>query len=171
MKATKELIKELYHNWTANYPDSIIELPASGSSRKYYRIAKDNKTIIAAYNTDKKENEAFLYYSNIFFEKRLNVPEIYFSSIKDNVYFLQDLGDETLYSFIKSLPNSDEEKLKNIYKKVLKLLPSFQITVSKEIDYSNSYPRHAFDRQSMMWDMNYFKYYFLKLNNVNFDEQ
>lgn len=171
MKALKELIRNLYYSWSANLPDSIIELPASGSSRKYFRIFKDDKTIIAAYNTDKKENEAFLYLSEIFGEKGLNVPKIYFSSPKDNVYFIQDLGDETLYSYIKTLTNNDEEKLKDIYKEVLEYLPEFQISAAKEIDFSLSYPRYAFDKQSMMWDMNYFKYYFLKLNNVDFDEQ
>ena len=57
------------------------------------------------------------------------------------------------------------------YKKVVAALPKFQMTAKKGLDMSVAYPRAAFDRQSMQWDLNYFKYYYLKMVNIPFNEQ
>ena len=67
--------------------------------------------------------------------------------------------------------NNFPDELLNIYKQVIEALPGFQINASKYIDYKICYPREAFDRQSMMWDLNYFKYYYLRLAHIQFDEQ
>ena len=57
------------------------------------------------------------------------------------------------------------------YKKVVAALPKFQMTAKKGLDMSVAYPRAAFDRQSMQWDLNYFKYYYLKMAYIPFNEQ
>ena len=166
-------IKVLFKNFKNLEFDNIELLPSSGSYRQYYRIKSCENSYIAAYNKDKKENIAFLGFTKTFLKLGLKVPEIYAENIENNVYLLQDLGDTTL---LKYLSGSNIQKNLaagniDIYKKVIEQLPLFQIGGGKEIDYSICYPRNAFDKQSMMWDLNYFKYYFLKLAKVPFDEQ
>jgi len=101
------------------------------------------------------------------------VPEIFADDEKHDIYLEEDLGDETLYSYLSEVRQKEgfSNNIIAMYQKVVNILPQFQIAAGKEIDYSVCYPRHSFDKQSMMWDLNYFKYYFLKLAQIPFDEQ
>ncbi len=152
--------------------DTILPLPLSGSNRLYYRIYFNNTSIIAAYNPDYKENRAFVSFARTFKELNLPVPDILYENLDKNIYFLTDLGDSTLLSCINK--NNDghlSESSLELYRSSIAYLPFFQVLGSKKIDFSVCYPRSAFDIQSMMWDLNYFKYYFARLAGVPFDEQ
>ncbi len=151
----------------------VKELPPSGSYRKYYRLNTEKGSFIGAYNPDSKENNAFIQFSEHFYKSGLNVPEVIANDAENDIYLLSDLGDTTLFSFLeeKRIKNQFPEEAVHIYRKVLEDLPRFQVVAGKDLNYSYCYPRPSFDRQSMMWDLNYFKYYFLKLAKVPFDEQ
>jgi aminoglycoside/choline kinase family phosphotransferase len=153
--------------------EKVAALPQSGSYREYYRLRALGKTAIGVYNTDRKENEAFLDFTRHFLSKGLHVPEIYQVNLNENVYLLEDLGDTSLFSFLNDNRENDDfpPSAVDIYKNVLEQLPAFQIKGNDGLNYSKCYPRDSFDKQSMMWDLSYFKYYFLKLAKVPFDEQ
>jgi len=169
----EQQICEAWHRLTKETIDKPAFLPQSGSYRKYYRLETGKKTIIGVYNEDLKENKAFLDFTHHFLKHKLPVPNILGVDPDQKIYFLEDLGDETLFSFLQK--NRSEGVLpvsvKQAYRRVLELLPLFQVKAGNELDYSACYPRPAFDRQSMHWDLNYFKYYFLKLAGIPFDEQ
>jgi aminoglycoside/choline kinase family phosphotransferase len=157
-----------------NKTDIDIQLlPKSGSDRKYFRINDGNKSIIAAYNDNIEENEAFIGFTKHFRSKKLPVPEIYGYIPEENVYYIQDLGDTSLFVLLKNKHGiSDfDEKDELIYAKVLEILIRFQKDGIKGLNLDLCYPHRSFDRQSMMWDMNYFKYMFLKLMVVSFNEK
>ena len=163
----------LFEKWAGEKAQKITPLALSGSDRKYYRMFSKNKTALGVYNSDTKENLAFVEFSKHFLAQGLSVPKIYDEEVTQDIYLIEDLGDITLFSFLtkekeKSIFTDD---LKSIYFKVLKALPQFQINAGKSLNYSLCYPRSRFDKQSMMWDLNYFKYYFLKLAKIPFDEQ
>lgn len=101
------------------------------------------------------------------------VPEILAVDETNDVYLLEDLGDTTLFSYLSEVRTGDEfpEAAYQIYEQVVDLLPALQINAANGLDYSVCYPRARFDKQSMMWDLNYFKYYFLKLAKIPFEEQ
>ncbi len=172
-KVIKESISELFTNWCGESVKEIKALPESGSYRKYFRVFGNSKSAIAVYNEDRKENVAFLEFSKHFSQKNLPVPEIFEENLAENIYLQEDLGDTTLFAYINEKRPGVEftDELTNIIKKVLDQLVRFQVLGAAGFDYGYCYPRAAFDKQSMMWDLNYFKYYFLKLAKIPFDEQ
>jgi aminoglycoside/choline kinase family phosphotransferase len=149
------------------------QLPASGSYREYARMKSASHQLVGAYNQDIKENQAFLEFSAHFRNKNIPVPHIYAVNNNMDCYLQEDLGNTTLFDFISKTREEEgfSSKIVDEYKKVLRELPRIQLVAGKDIDYSVCYPREAFDKQSMMWDLNYFKYYFLKLAKIPFDEQ
>ena len=85
----------------------------------------------------------------------------------------EDFGDTTLFEFLSAnrAGSSISPTVVEAYRKVVALLPRFQIEAGRDINYKACYPRAEFDEQSIAWDLNYFKYYFLKLAGVPFNEQ
>jgi aminoglycoside/choline kinase family phosphotransferase len=169
----KTNLTELFERWSGEKISSYTPMPAHGSYRRYFRITGSSKKAIGVYNEDFKENVAFLSFSKHFLKHGLKVPEIYEQELDKNIYLEEDLGDETLFSFLtrERADGNFSDIIQQQYKKVIRALPHFQVTAGKDLDYSVCYPRSSFDRQSMMWDLNYFKYYFLKLAKIPFDEQ
>jgi len=101
------------------------------------------------------------------------VPEIYAADQAQGVYLEEDLGSTTLFEYLSAERQEADlpEPVLAAYKKVLECLPRFQAQVSRGLNLAYCYPRASFDRQSIMWDLNYFKYYFLKLAKIPFNEQ
>ncbi len=162
----KALIKK------AGYPDKfqIVPLPSSGSSRSYYRIIfsdiDDPKTLIASYNNDVSENIAHYSFTMHFKSLGFNVPEIYIRDSSYQYFLIQDLGDITLFDML----SSDRDKAIGHYKTVITDLVKFQIQGIQGLDLDVAYPVKKFNKRSVMWDLNYFKYYFVKPNNIDFNE-
>lgn len=154
-------------------PSSVTPLPPSGSSRMYFRIIGKGHRAIGAFNTDFRENQAFVYLSRFFRGNGIRVPLIYAEDLGRNVYLQEDLGDATLLDVIGNHQHdfSDQSPLPSLYRQSLDQLVSMQMSGRQELDFSICYPRAAFDKQSIMWDLNYFKYNFLKFMSVVFDEQ
>lgn len=169
----KESLVKLFTEWAGEKPFKITPLPQSGSNRKYFRIRSVQKTAIGVDSSDYKENLAYVEFTKHFLVNGLNVPRIYSMDLVNGVYILEDLGDTTLFSYLTEKKNEGKfpAKLKSIYKNVLEHLPEFQIKAANKFPYEYCYPRSEFDSQSMKWDLSYFKYYFLKLAQIDFDEQ
>ena len=170
---TEQQLTHLFEDWARENVKQIIQLPPSGSYREYYRMRGDKTTVIGAFNPDRKENIAFLDFSRHFRQKGLAVPLIYLEDLDRNMYLLEDLGDTTLFSYLMDTRKNGifPNEVLNVYKRALEELPRFQVYAGEDLNYQVCYPRASFDKQSMLWDLNYFKYYFLKLAKVAFDEQ
>ncbi len=169
-----ERLKELFHQWSGAQTENLKPLPQDAGARKYYRIQGGGKSAIGAVNQNRKENIAFLTFSKHFKKNGLLVPEIYAEDLDRDVYLEEDLGDITLFSFLTDQRKAEggfPQSVIDAYQKVIEALPWFQIHAGYTLDYSVCSPRPEFDRQSMLWDLHYFKYYFLKLANIAFDEQ
>lgn len=173
MDSDTSILRDLFRKWAGVDCKQYLPLGANGSNRKYFRLSSGEKSCIAAVNDDIRENEAFIYYSRSLAERGIRVPELYAISDDRRCYLQQDLGDTTLYSYLYAKRQRgegfDEETLA-LYKKVLSDLALIQ-TRCRDLDFSYAYPRPDFDSQAIQWDLNYFKYFFLKLFYVPFDEQ
>jgi aminoglycoside/choline kinase family phosphotransferase len=144
-----------------------------GSGRKIIRLSRGNQSAIGILYGVREENTAFIAFSRHFRRHGLPVPEIYASDLDHDAYLEEDLGDTTLFDFL-SLNRSGgsiDGPVVEVYRKVVAELPRFQIEAGRDLDYSACYPRGSFDRQSIDWDLNYFKYYFLRLAAIHFNEQ
>jgi len=170
---TEKNILTLFDQWANEKGKTVVKLPQSGSYREYYRVTGKSKRAIGVYNSDKKENIAFLSFTKHFLNSNLPVPKILAENTANDIYLIEDLGNTTFFTFLSNERADSEfpENIKRLYKTIIEELPKFQITSAADLDYSVCYPRSKFDRQSMMWDLNYFKYYFLKLAKIPFDEQ
>ncbi len=164
-------LTELYIRHTGHKPENITELPSSGSNRRYFRLT-GVADLIGVIGTSLQENEAFIYMSRHFREKNLPTPEVVAVSDDRMVYLQQDLGDTLLFNAIekgrqtKSFSAGERELLV----KTIRLLPDIQFAGAVGFDFSKCYPSSQFDVRSIMWDLNYFKYCFLKATGIEFQE-
>jgi len=172
-KQTEQKLIQLFQKRFSEEVISIEMMPPSGSYREYLRLKSTHFNAIGTWNEDAKENNAFVNFSGNLRACGINVPEIYEYDPQEYLYLQEDLGDITLFAFLSDIRSKTDfsSEIIEAYRKVVRILPVIQVTAAKKIDFNFCYPRKAFDRQSMMWDLNYFKYYFLKLAKVSFDEQ
>lgn len=169
------LLAELFRKRFGQAADTVGSLEADGSQRTYYRITAAGLSVIGAHGPDREENHAFLRFSDAFRRIGLSVPEIYVADEAAGLWLEEDLGDTTLFRALSEAREGEStgfpSSLVPVYERVVDLLPRFQIEGGRVVDYRDAYPRAAFDLQSMRWDLNYFKYHFLKLAHIPFNEQ
>jgi aminoglycoside/choline kinase family phosphotransferase len=144
-----------------------------GSGRAIIRLTGGGHNAIGIVYPVREENVAFIEFSWHFRRRGLPVPEIYGDDLFENAYLEEDFGDTTLYEFLGKHRTGDSIAPEAIeaYRKVVAVLPRFQVEAGRDLNYKVCYPRSSFDRQSIAWDLNYFKYYFLRLSGVLFNEQ
>ena len=187
-----DVLKRLFEQHFHAPPDRVQPLQGQlgGSGRVIVRLSggeQDNVRLESGGQSDfqssqsaigilydvREENAAFLEFSRHFRRHNLPVPEIYADDLRNGAYIEQDLGDTTLFEFL--VANRAGENIAaavvEAYIKVVRTLPRFQVEAGRDLNYKVCYPRSSFDRQSIAWDLNYFKYYFLRLAGIAFSEQ
>lgn len=165
------ILKNLYQSYVGQPAEDITELPSSGSNRRYFRLTGP-QTLIGVSGTAPDENKAFIYMSAHFREKGLPVPQVFIQSDDCRFYLQEDLGDTLLFDAIEKGRKScvfDEEE-KRLLHKTIRLLPTIQFVGADGFDFSQCYPQAEFNQRSILWDLNYFKYCFLKATGMEFQE-
>lgn len=144
-----------------------------GSGRHIVRLFGQDVTAIGILHGVREENVAFIEFSRHFRRHGLPVPEVFCESLEHGAYLEEDLGDKTLFEFLSENRSGEQitEQVVQAYRTAIRLLPRFQIEAGRDLNYRVCYPRASFDRQSIAWDLNYFKYYFLRLAGIPFNEQ
>jgi len=170
-----EVLKKLFEEHFHAPPEHIVPLQGElgGSGRKIIRLASEKHRAIGILYGVREENAAFLEFSRHFRRHRLPVPEIYAEDLSQGAYLEEDFGDTTLFEFLSKNRTgaSVAPQVAEVYRKVVAVLPRFQVEAGRDLNYSVCYPCASFDRQSIAWDLNYFKYYFLRLAGIPFNEQ
>src|SRR5271165_307388 len=171
MDVLKKIFEQHFHSPVEQVQPVQGEL--GGSGRKIVRLTGHNKSAIGVLYDVREENVAFLEFSRHFRKHGLPVPEIYEEDLSNGAYLEEDLGNTTLFEFLSKhrAAHSVAQEAVAAYRKVVVVLPLFQVDAGRDLNYKVCYPRASFDRQSIAWDLNYFKYYFLRLAGIPFNEQ
>lgn len=167
----KEL-EALFEQYTHEKLLSNEELSASGSNRRYFRLKSNSQTLIGVEGTSLEENKAFITMAKHFKSKGLPVPEFLAQTADGRFYIQQDLGNTLLFDYIAEGRKTGVfcEPEKEMLRKTMKALPLMQIKGADGLDFSVCYPQPEFNERSILWDLNYFKYCFLKATGLDFQE-
>ena len=169
-----EKLKELYVAWAGHEPAAVEKLPGAGSNRAYYRLmAEDGSSVVGCVGTSRDENHAFVYLCRHFTKRQLPVPHLLAVSDDELRYLQTDLGNVSLFDAIRGGREAGGRytlKEQELLKRVIRELPNIQIRGAQELDFSHCYPQPAFDIDSVLFDLNYFKYCFLKATELDFHE-
>ena len=165
-------ISSLFHTVTGADPEQIKEFPASGSNRRYCRLTGSGVSLIGVTGTSIEENKSFITLARHFRDKGLNVPKVLAVSDDSACYIQEDLGDSILFDLLADGRTSgtyspaDRELLKS----TIAQLPRIQFLGADGLDWNVCYPQKSFDARMVDFDLNYFKYCFLKPAGVEFNE-
>ena len=166
-------LKKLFYDVTSLAAEEIVKLTGDGSNRCYYRMKAGDISLIGTVGTSVEENRAFFALSAQLAVRGVDVPVVMAAS-DDELYYIQnDLGDTNLYERLKPARECgcfNDEQCADLCK-VMALLPDIQYLGAEDFDFSICYPVPAFDRRSIFWDLNYFKYCFLKAVGIEFNER
>ncbi|MBO7278009.1 MAG: phosphotransferase [Bacteroidales bacterium] len=165
-------LKTLFEQHTGQRPENVVELPSSGSNRRYFRMTAGDICLIGALGTSVDENKAFWAIATHFHKQGLPVPEVYAHDEEFTCYIQQDLGDQILFNCIEEGRTrgkySEEERA--LLRETMASLPTLQFEGANGFDFSICYPQPEFDERMISFDLNYFKYCFLKATGLDFSE-
>jgi Predicted P-loop-containing kinase len=168
-----QLLK-LYKQWSGQEPAQTEQLPVAGSNRVYYRLtAPDGTTVVGVIGTSRDENHAFVYLCRHFTKRQLPVPQLLAVSDDELRYLQTDLGSVSLFDAIRGGREAGGRytlKEQELLRRTIRELPNIQMRGARELDFSNCYPQAEFDVDSVLFDLNYFKYCFLKATELDFHE-
>jgi aminoglycoside/choline kinase family phosphotransferase len=164
-------LESLFEQFTGAAPVGKVALTGSASHRRYYRLTGgDGRTLIGVEGTDADENRAFLTIDRHFTAKGINVPKVV--AVDGLCYLQEDLGSTVLYDALaagRASGNYGSEEV-TLLRKTLAALPKIQVDGARGLDFSVCYPQPSFDARMVDFDLNYFKYDFLKLSGLEFNE-
>ena len=164
-------LEALYKHYTGSAPASVQALTGSASHRRYYRLTgADGRTLIGVEGTDADENRAFLTIDRHFASKGICVPKVV--AEEGLCYLQEDLGSTILYDALAAGRASGQYGPEEValLRKTLAALPKIQVEGARGLDFSVCYPQPSFDARMVDFDLNYFKYDFLKLSGLEFNE-
>ena len=169
-----EQLLSLYKEWSGREPVHCEKLPGAGSNRSYYRMTDDKgQSVIGCIGTSRDENHAFVYLARHFTLHQLPVPEVLAVSGDELRYLQTDPGPTSLFDAIRGGRDAGGRYTvaeQELLRRTIRELPNMQFRGARELDFSNCYPQPEFDVEGVLFDLNYFKYCFLKATELDFHE-
>lgn len=169
-----EALQRLYEQWKGEAPVQTERLAGAGSNREYYRMTDgEGQSVIGCIGTSRDENHAFVCLTKHFTQRRLPVPQILAVSNDELRYLQTDLGDQSLFDALRvgrEAGGRYTQQERALLVKTIRELPNIQMRGARGLDWSCCYPQPEFDQDSVLFDLNYFKYCFLKATGLDFHE-
>lgn len=169
----KDTLTQLYRQWAGESPANVVPLTGAGSNRRYYRLSGERGTVVGVVGTSVEENRAFTAIARQLAGQGIRVPGVLAVSADGLCYLQTDLGNVSLYDKIAACRKAGvwDEETAALLRQVMADLPAIQFLGARGFDFSICTPQQAFDRRTVMWDLNYFKYCFLKATGIDFREE
>ena len=166
-------LEQLFENWSGNSPDKFGKLPNSGSSRIYYRFTNEKTSALGVFNQNKYENTAFLKFTKHFLKYKIHVPNIYSINLSKNIYLIEDLGNTQLLNLVNETRINEliPEKIISFYKESLIELIKMQVIAGRDLDYSFCYPFKEFNKEAILFDLNYFLRNYIETQNFRYNHK
>lgn len=169
-----EKLIQLYRQLKGREPAHLEKLAGQGSNRSYFRLTDEGKhSVIGVIGTSRDENHAFIYLASHFTKRKLPVPQVLAVSEDGLCYLQTDLGSLSLYDAIRGGREAGgryNQREKQLLVNTIRELPDIQIRGARGLEWKNCYPQPEFDQNSVLFDLNYFKYCFLKPSELDFHE-
>ena len=170
-----QVLSALFRARFGDDPARVTPVAAQGSKRRMLRLTgRNGETAIGVLGPDRDENRAFLSFSKALRGADLPVPEILAEGEDGHHYLVEDLGDTTLFAFLEAERASHgdpfPDTVRRAYERVVEALPRLQLEGDRVVDYRDAHPRAVFDRRALKWDLDAFKYMFLRLGGIPFHE-
>ena len=169
-----EALRKLYEQWKGEAPVQTERLAGAGSNREYYRMTDgEGQSVIGCIGTSRDENHAFVCLTRHFTRRQLPVPQILAVSNDELRYLQTDLGDQSLFDALRvgrEAGGRYTQQERALLVKTIRELPNIQMRGARGLDWSCCYPQPEFDQDSVLFDLNYFKYCFLKATGLDFHE-
>lgn len=169
-----EALRRLYVQWKGEEPAGMERLEGAGSNRVYCRMTDgEGHSVIGCVGTSRDENHAFVYLTRHFTQRQLPVPRILAVSEDELRYLQTDLGTTSLFDALRGGREAGgryTQEEKALLVKTIRELPNIQMRGARGLEWLNCYPQPAFDQDSVLFDLNYFKYCFLKATGLDFHE-
>lgn len=152
-----------YYNIASGDSVEVKSLPRAGGDRRYFRMTSAAGQCIGSYDPDASDAKCFVNLARNFHKAQLDVPQIYAISDDFHFYLQEDLGDVSLFSILGKGS----------------VWPTVLMTVVRLANLQKA-PRELWEKEvqtselsyrQIKWDLNYFKYDFLKPYGINFDEE
>ncbi|MFN6943631.1 MAG: phosphotransferase [Cytophagaceae bacterium] len=169
MPTILDQVKTFFESWKPEVEvEDVHQLAQAGSDRQYFRVKTAQRPYIVTYNSNIRENVAFIEFTRHFSSKQLSVPEIFHTSQDKSFYIQSDLGDTSLFDILQQ--EGFTERTFELYQKTFAQLAQLQITGGTGLNYDYCIATRSFDRNAIYSDLLYFKYYFLRALKLPYDK-
>lgn len=167
-----DTLLQLFTEYTGAAPDRVEAIPPTGSNRRYYRLFQGGRSFIGVKGTNRSENLCFTGMAGHFASKGINVPLVLAVSADGMCYLQEDLGTLTLFEAVAAGRNSGcySEDEKALLLKTIRELPKIQFKGAEGLDFNLCFQEKELSHRQILFDLNYFKYCFLKAVHNDFHE-
>lgn len=135
-------------------PDfEVCPLEKGGSERKFYRIRSGaSSMIVVKYSGQKEENRHYVDIALFLTKAGVNVPNIFLHDAGEGLIWMQDLGEEDLWTFRER----DWDVRRPLYESALSEVAKLHTTATGRLEGSGLSLEKEFSEQLYLWEQNYF---------------
>ena len=152
-------VNQVIHHTIENFPDyspedfEVTVVDKGGSDRKFYRIvAGDRSMILVKYSHHREENRHYVDIARFLGKAGLQVPHIYLHDADEGLIWMQNLGEQDLWSFRQE----PWDVRRPLYESAL--IEDFKLHTSatRKLEGAGLTLEKEFNEQLYLWEQGYF---------------